>query len=1016
MLKQQLLQIWIILTPRRLFFEHMLKLCKITRISSQLLLSDKAQHFPQLIPLHSSYTECALLQHPVSFFFDLTHIIIKEKGRIGIALLRFVFRVIYDFSKEDQTEGFLPQNKLQQYDEPILLLSYPNDLINFDSRFIQSHFNLAQKNVAYIMAAHKLGYLLCSDSNALTWRSFRICLRLESPIQSTQGSGKWILRLFIQAKDDPSLMISLNDFRNYSSHPKLGIYLDQRFFGIESFIHTQIVGLVPNFSPLHRIITPNLKTHITLTTPQAFLFLNSVCPIFRQIKKNIGIIVPNWWGKKDHQLGLSLNLKSSYHHGSNPEEISFGFTSIVEYDWKISIGSYSLTEKEFENLVALKLPIVQFRGEWVEMDPKEIEIIIRFMKDHTSYLQKTQTKSHLRNQSTSTSKSNILRLQEAIQLATGAKKLNNSVRIVSVQTDSHLKNLLDSILHLSNGNEITIPSTFHGHLRSYQKAGVTWMNMLRKCELGACLADDMGLGKTIQIIALLTHDLCEPNPALANNRTKTNQNQSMLHSNGFSSSNHITHKNKNTKQTNRSDRNPKTSECSLIICPISLLGNWSKEIARFAPSLRVYISYGATNLTMKNISEITTNYDVVLTSYSRVSQTPRSFTQVYWRNLIVDEAQNIKNPGAKQTKAIKSIPARYRIALTGTPVENHLTELWSIFDFINPGYLGTLHDFQHTFSSPIEQSNDLEQLEILKKLIEPFVLRRVKTDPNIIQDLPPKEEIKHSSTLTTEQASLYKAVVDDMMNQYTTLEGIQLRGMILGSLTKLKQICNHPSQFLHEKKPACYVQSTFEDSEIDTFTQRSGKLQILCDILEPILLKDERVLIFTQYTEMGAILQTYIRSLFHHEALFLNGSLSQPERENLLEKFNSPNGPKVFILSLKAGGTGLNLTRANHVIHFDRWWNPAVEDQATDRAYRIGQHQMVHVHKIICRGTLEEKIDALIEKKKGLSASLLSLNDSWFTRLSYSEIQNLVSLRESQITSTTPECPDCPESIASLYA
>jgi SNF2 family DNA or RNA helicase len=351
-------------------------------------------------------------------------------------------------------------------------------------------------------------------------------------------------------------------------------------------------------------------------------------------------------------------------------------------------------------------------------------------------------------------------------------------------------------------------------------------------------------------------------------------------------------------------------------------------------------------------------HDVVLSTYSLLHRDEASLSRVHWDGLVLDEAQNVKNASTRAAQAARALSARWRVALTGTPVENRLADLWSIFQVINPGYLGSAEEFRREFALPIERASDADATARLKSLTAPFVLRRLKTDRTVIADLPDKQEMKVYCSLTREQATLYEAVLQDTMRQIAESEGIQRRGLVLALLTRLKQVCNHPALLLHDGSP---------------LAGRSGKLARLAEMLEEVVASDERALVFTQYAEMGRLLQHHLRTSLDREVLFLHGGTPMAERDRMVAEFqNDAYGPPIFILSLKAGGTGLNLTRANHVFHFDRWWNPAVENQATDRAYRIGQKKNVLVHKFICRGTVEEKIDAMIEDKLGVSNDILA--------------------------------------------
>ncbi len=449
----------------------------------------------------------------------------------------------------------------------------------------------------------------------------------------------------------------------------------------------------------------------------------------------------------------------------------------------------------------------------------------------------------------------------------------------------------------------------------------------------------MGLGKTIEVIAYLLHEQNSlPVPVL---ETNLNENARKRSAKGSSVRLEGHKSEKQTKQKTKGHQlEPCATNSSLIICPMSVVGNWRKELAKFAPSLKTFVHHGNARPGGSIFEELIKDCDAVITTYAIALRDRELLQRVRWRHLILDEAQNIKNYYAKQTQAIRGLECAGKIALTGTPVENHLTELWSILDFLNPGYLGGYEAFSRQFVVPVEKHRDPERTELLQKIVQPFILRRLKTDKNIIKDLPEKMEFEVYCNLTQEQASLYEAIVQDMLEQINQAEGIQRKGLVLASLMKLKQVCNHPALFLHD------------GSQID---KRSGKLSRLEEIIREILDVGEKVLIFTQFSEMGQMLKDHLQRTLQVEVLFLYGQTSQKQRELMIERFQqNSRGAPVFIISLKAGGLGLNLTAANHVIHFDRWWNPAVENQATDRVFRIGQTKNVQVHKFICSGTVED--------------------------------------------------------------
>jgi SNF2 family DNA or RNA helicase len=427
-----------------------------------------------------------------------------------------------------------------------------------------------------------------------------------------------------------------------------------------------------------------------------------------------------------------------------------------------------------------------------------------------------------------------------------------------------------------------------------------------------------------------------------------------------------------------------TTAPALLVCPTSVIGNWQREIQRFAPALRTLVHQGADRRQGKSFRSVLQDYEVVLTSYPLLNRDRDTLDGVDWSMVVLDEAQNIKNPSAKQTQAARALKASTRIALTGTPVENRLTELWSIMTFLNPGYLGSEDSFKKQFARPIERTNDPQATEQLKQLTSPFILRRLKTDKTIITDLPEKIEMNVYCTLTQEQATLYQATVEEGFSLVKEAESendqMKRRGMVLSLLMKLKQICNHPAQFLKDG-------SSLEG--------RSGKIERLTEMLEEIHAIGDRALIFTQFSEMGHMLQRYLSEMFYEAVLFLHGETPAKQRDAMVRQFQSPRGPTVFILSLKAGGTGINLTNANHVFHFDRWWNPAVENQATDRAFRIGQTRNVQVHKFVCSGTLEDHINDLIEHKRSLAESVLGTGESWLTELSTDQLHDLITLKQT---------------------
>ncbi|MGB3300041.1 MAG: DEAD/DEAH box helicase, partial [Phormidesmis sp.] len=527
-----------------------------------------------------------------------------------------------------------------------------------------------------------------------------------------------------------------------------------------------------------------------------------------------------------------------------------------------------------------------------------------------------------------------LSVEEALRISTGDNQLIDKLPVVKFDASGKLDELITTMTTGNQGlTQIAEPDGFEGQLRPYQAKGVSWLSFLEQWGLGACLADDMGLGKTIQLIAFLLY--LKQEKALGGP--------------------------------------------VLLVCPTSVLSNWQREVKKFGPELNTLIYHGDKRPKGAALVKATAKLDLVITSYTLVQRDLKDLKKVEWRGMVLDEAQNIKNPAAKQSLAVREVDSEFRIALTGTPVENRLSELWAIMDFLNPGYLGPLNFFKRRFATPIEKYGDTDSLKTLRSLVQPFILRRLKTDRTIIQDLPEKQEMTVFCGLTAEQASLYQKLVDDTLGEIDEATGVQRRGMILALLVKLKQICNHPAQFLKQESLGRYG--------------RSGKLQRLDEMLEEVIAEGDRALIFTQFAEWGKLLSTHLQHRLNAKTQFLYGSTSQAKREEMVDRFQlDPNGPKIFILSLKAGGVGLNLTRANHVFHFDRWWNPAVENQATDRAFRIGQTQNVQVHKFVTTGTLEERINDMINSKKALAEQVVGAGEQWLTELDTDQLRNLLLL------------------------
>ena len=596
---------------------------------------------------------------------------------------------------------------------------------------------------------------------------------------------------------------------------------------------------------------------------------------------------------------------------------------LLKLEVKKVLGDQELTEAEWQEILSSDQGLIFIKGQWVEVNPEKLTDAIQQMES----LGKVAAESGIS-------------FIEGMRLLAGTTKdlsaaeegQTGSASWAFVEADKKLAKTLHQMRHPE-----TLKSTLPGRvlkaeLRPYQVTGVRWLWHLNQLGLGACLADDMGLGKTIQIISLL-----------------------------------LILKKNNIKQP------------SLLILPTSLLGNWKNELETFAPSIKALFIHPSitarAELEKFSAEKRLDGFDVALTSYGMLLR-QAWLHEVQWHTLVLDEAQAIKNATSQQTRAAKKLKAQARIALTGTPLENRLSDLWSLFDFICPGLLGTFNRFK-SFTKSLEQ-RDSEQYAPLRSLVHPYILRRLKTDKKIISDLPDKTEVYAYCGLSKAQLGLYQKTVSQLARSLETEEGMKRRGLILSFILRFKQICNHPAQYL---------------ADGDYKAKNSGKFLRLAEICEEIGARQEKVLVFTQFREMCDPLAEFLTDCFGKPGLVLHGGVAAKKRQKMVEKFQAELGPPFFVLSLKAGGTGLNLTAASHVVHFDRWWNPAVENQATDRAFRIGQKSNVLVHKFVCQGTIEEKIDAIITEKSALAKDLLEVGpETLLTEMSDGELLDLISL------------------------
>ncbi len=648
------------------------------------------------------------------------------------------------------------------------------------------------------------------------------------------------------------------------------------------------------------------------SAPEAFAFLTDVPKL-----EAAGIIVrtPQTWGAV-----RPARPKVAASVGARPPSM-LGSDALLDFSMAVTLNGEALSAEEIQALLKGTEGLQMIRGQWIEVDPRRLERMIeRFKRIEVMAAQ------------------NGLPLSEAMRLMTGASLTDapepQDADWASVAAGPWLAQTLQGMRQPEGLALVSPGAALKASLRPYQEAGVRWLYLMTRLGLGACLADDMGLGKTIQVLALL----------LVLKREQVAANAPM--------------------------------RPSLLVAPASLLANWAAEAARFAPSLTLLVVHPSalSKADMTALNEDTLrSADLVITSYGSLLRLS-ILTQAKWHLAVIDEAQAIKNPSSKQTRQVKQLRASTRIALTGTPVENRLSDLWSIFDFTHPGLLGSDKVFAK-YSKRLAQG---EHFGPLRTLVRPYILRRLKTDKRVIDDLPDKTEVKAWCSLSPAQAALYQRAVDELAMALEDAQGIGRKGVVLAFLMRFKQICNHPSQWLGDGAWGA---------------QDSGKFARLRELVEVIAAKQEKVLVFTQFRETTQPLANFLGTIFGRDGLVLHGGTPVAKRRELVDQFQNDEQMPFFVLSLKAGGAGLNLTAASHVIHFDRWWNPAVENQATDRAFRIGQKRNVLVHKFVCRGTVEDRIDALIESKQKLVKDVLEGGaELLLTELSDRDLLNLVKL------------------------
>ncbi len=792
-----------------------------------------------------------------------------------------------------------------------------------------------------------------------TSAAWRLSLRLAEP-DDTALLGKddpgesceWPLRFGLQSQENARIVLDAEDIWLL---PTESVTIEgRRADQPQELLLKELARAARLYPQLERAMDDAQPSAIRLSTRQAYQFLREVRPILQE--QGFGVEVPTWWDEPAARLGARLKLFSDElspigERGQGPVvtgRTALGLEALVTYAWEFSVGGTTLTLREFERLAARRVPLVRLHGKWVEIRPEDVQAAVRFLKENPG---------------------GQMRVGEAVRLAYGASLKAPGIPIVGLETTGWISSFFGENATNEQIPIVGPPRGFHGVLRPYQVRGLSWLAFLERFGFGPCLADDMGLGKTIQLLALLVHERERAREA-AGAQVETGRTLG------------------DTGQRPMPPDGPLVAP-TLIVVPLSVVGNWVHEARRFCPELKFMVHHGLSRTEGDAFVGAAEASDAVITTYALVHRDRDTLARVHWHRVVLDEAQTVKNPLTKQSLAVRSLAATNRVCLTGTPVENRLSELWSIIDFLNPGYLGPAGGFRARFAVPVERYRDQQRAGQLRELVKPFLLRRLKTDPAVAAELPEKVETREYAHLTNEQAELYESIVRRMLGQVDRAEGMRRRGLVLASLVKLKQVCNHPSQLLKDHD---------HSAPTPPVPARSGKCQRLIQMLEEVMASGEQALIFTQFRQMALLLAPMLRHDLDREVLVMHGGTPQAERDEIVRRFQQADGSTpILILSLKAGGVGLNLTAATQVFHFDRWWNPAVENQATDRAYRIGQNRRVQVHKFVVRGTLEERIDEMIEQKTALAENIIGSGERWLTELSTDQLRDLLTLRREAV-------------------
>jgi SNF2 family DNA or RNA helicase/uncharacterized Zn finger protein len=849
---------------------------------------------PKLVAFHTAYKLSLKL---VAEGAIVPQLLVTDKKRYAVrwlpALLNEQVKVQYDILAQltppdmvsfiqgkKEIKANLSENSLSLISLFINDLVHENSSVSAKSNSVDDIFFTPQTAIFDSFQEKEIpnSIQLWSNRFYLTERNFIPLLKV------SDIDGGFEVSLFIENKRDKIAdPIALSDV--FSKNEYKGIRLD----ALKS-----LSLLTEHFPQLQKLIARKGAEPLQFDSQSFVTVFFEILPIMRLL--GIRVMLPKALNKIfKPQISMQMMTESvRVDYGTSV----LNMEDLLRFNWKIALGSNHVKPEDFLKMVKGMSGIVQIQGEYVFLDDKEINAVLKKLENPPA-----------------------LSTIDLLQIA-----LVEEYDGTPIEITKEVRELMDFLM---SGQGLELPNNLQAQLRPYQLRGYEWLYKNARLGFGSIIADDMGLGKTLQVITTLLK---------------------------FKEDKTINDKNK-----------------ALVVLPTSLLTNWQKEITRFAPDLEAVVYHGSSR------KWDTKGKDIILTTYGVIRSETAVFSKEKWSIMVIDEAQNIKNPNTSQSKAVKKINATVKIAMSGTPVENRLSEYWSIFDFSNKGYLKNLNTFKSDFAFPIEVEKDQSVLRKFRKVTAPFILRRLKSDKTIIKDLPDKIEMNQYCTLTSEQTALYQNVVAKYLPNVEdpTQTPVARQGAILSLLTALKQVCNHPTQFAKKG---------------DADPSLSGKSLFLFDLLENILETDEKVLIFTQYAQMGELLASMIKTSFGINAPFLHGGLSRDKRDEMVENFQTKPNTRILILSLKAGGTGLNLTAANHVVHYDLWWNPAVEAQATDRAYRIGQQRNVNVHRFISQGTMEEKIDKLIQSKKDLADMSVTTGESWLGDLSNKELKALVAL------------------------